>query len=76
MKVHWITRNPLHQHGAYVTGRKNGTRDKRRITCEYCRWKAGLNPGLYDDRKTAAPAIEPLGICARRQVLAMVMGLA
>lgn len=62
-------------HGAYYDGGR-GTRDKRRTTCRHCRWQAGLNPGMYEGRRRAGPTMEPLGVCARRQVLAMVLGLA
>lgn len=73
-KVHWIRERPEWTHGAYYEG-KRGTRDPRRATCVHCRWKAGLEPDLYEGRR-AAPTMEPLGVCARRQVLAMVLGLA
>jgi len=76
VKVHWIRTPSRWTHGHYVTGHANGTTDKRKITCRHCRWQAGLNPGMYRGRRTAGPKIEPLGACARAQVLAMVLGLA
>lgn len=73
-KTHWLRDPARWRHGRIGPG--NGTRIKRKITCRHCRWQAGLEPDLYESRKTAAPSMEPLGVCARRQVLAMVWGLA
>ena len=76
MKIHWNKRPRQHRHGLGSPG--HWTWDKRRITCRHCRWKAGLEPNLYLDRKgcRAGPTMELLGVWARRQILAMVMGLA
>ena len=72
-KVHWLRAPHIWTHGA-ASG-TSGTEDKSRITCKHCLWKAGLGPSLYAGCR-AGPTLEPLGPCARRQVLAMVLGLA
>ena len=74
MKVHWIRSPWIWTHG--LATRMTGTRDKHRVTCELCRWRIRGGTYPYAGGKAAGPTMEPLGACARRQVLAMVLGLA